>query len=62
VPFLVGESDDLVFNGRAIPGPNTLDYPGVQRRFVQVGADDPGCGIGCIGNMAWELTIDSLQY
>src|SRR5689334_818190 len=45
--FLLGEFDDLVFNGRAVTRSHSLDDAGVHRRLVKVRANDLGGIIGC---------------
>jgi hypothetical protein len=47
VAFLVGESDNLVFDGWTIPGANSLDDPAIKRGAIKTTLDDVvGCLIG----------------
>jgi len=46
---LPGETDHLVFDGRAIPGTRSLQFAAVHGGFVNVVSDDlmgTGCGLG----------------
>ena len=53
---LVGETVDLVFDGRAVARPDALDDPGVHRRAIQVAGDDlVGARVG-VGDPAADLT------
>ena len=52
VPFPVGETDYLIFDGGAVPRPDTFDLASVQRRAVQVFPDDSVRFRSCIGEVA----------
>src|SRR5581483_10459411 len=57
MPFLVGEADDLILDGRAIAWPTPLNLPRIHRRPPKVGADDV---VDCrrrVGDMAIELRL-----
>ena len=40
VPLFFREADDLIFNGRAVPGADALDLAAVEGRTFQIGKDD----------------------
>ena len=53
--LLVGELDDFILNRRAVARPNAVDFAGIQRRAVEIPADDVvclrrrPCQIACVG-------------
>ena len=59
--FLFGELDDFVLDGGAVAGADAFDDAGIHGRFVEVGADDRGGGVGGVSDMAGELATLSWQ-
>jgi len=57
VPCFFGEFHDLVFDGRAIARPFGLDHTGVERRTVEIVADDPVRFLIRIRDPARELSL-----
>ena len=57
VPFLVGKAHHLVFDGRAVARSRALDDARIQRRAVQVGADDGVRLFVGIGQIAGRLRL-----
>jgi hypothetical protein len=55
VALLVGEANDLVFQGGAVARADALDPPAVERGLVQVGADDPVSFPRGVGDGAGQL-------
>src|SRR5688500_11584853 len=55
VTLLLGETDDLVLDGRAIPRSGCLNLAGVHRRPVQIGPDELVGGRARVREMAEDL-------
>src|SRR6266446_1574972 len=58
VPLLFWKLHDLVLDGWAVTRTDSLDNPGVERRLVEVVADDLSRSVGRVGDMAGQLTAD----
>ena len=57
LPLLFGKLDYLIFDGRAIPRPNTFNYARIHRRLVKICADDFCCFFRREGNMTRQLAV-----
>ena len=57
MPFFIGETDDLVLDARAVPGPYPLDDTGEKGRAVEVFPDNPFGFPVCVGDMAEYLVL-----
>ncbi len=55
MPVLVGEADHLVLQRRAIAWPDAFDPSAIERRLVEIGANDLVRGRGRVGNRAGQL-------
>src|SRR5205085_3250620 len=63
VSILVGKTDDLVLNRRAVAWPSRLDLTGVHRRPVQIGPDDSVDLLVGVRDVAVELVLrDALGH
>src|ERR1035438_10254524 len=59
---LVSEPDHLVFDRRTVAWANPTDRPRIQRRPVQIVANDLSRCFSGVGDIAWELSANPPKY
>ena len=59
--LLFRELDDFVLNGRTVARADPFDDAGIHGRFMEIGPNDPGRGVGGIGDVAGQLAVDLVK-